>query len=76
MDTTFTDQQIDKYLSERKMLRTNTEEKSGKKKKHVSRPIQLFHKSLGFMDIIFFLNSRGVGLWVLRPLLAYCTSPG
>jgi hypothetical protein len=27
------------------------------------------------MRVLFFLI-RAVGLWVLRPLLAYCTSPG
>jgi hypothetical protein len=29
------------------------------------------------LDIpLFFFLIRAVGLWVLRPLLAYCTSPG
>jgi hypothetical protein len=35
--------------------------------------ITLFKQHL---DSIFFFLICAVGLWVLRPLLAYCTSPG
>jgi hypothetical protein len=37
------------------------------------------HELWKFMDTFFlwyFFLIRVVGLWVLRPLLAYCTSPG